>query len=241
MSCRGSDDEKAAENSRAAARRGHRVASLATPAVTPRPWPAPRPRCRVPARAVGVLVGVRQVAGEGEHVAGSESVTFAGDHQVDAAVEAGEVLARAGQVRRAGHRRAGREVEHFHHLVGNRLGNEIADRHAAALDAKGDVGRPANGAPWRAARRAARRSARRAHARPSRAPRATDCRHPIRGWRSVERGTAAARASASWVRLRVWRRPARLRARCVAAERSSSARRRRSSRRRLDRVRFVHR
>jgi hypothetical protein len=39
---------------------------------------------------------------------------------------------------------AGREVHHFHHLVGHRLGHERADAHAAALGARGDlVGRPA--------------------------------------------------------------------------------------------------
>ena len=124
-------------------------------------------------------------------------------------------------MRRSGHRRAGREVEHFHHLVGHRLGDEVADRHAAALDAKGDVG--SGPAPHLGARRREQLVDR--HAERVRDLDQHDERRIARARFEVGDGRARHRGGArqrSWVRLRAWRRPARLRARWLAAERSSA-------------------
>ena len=134
--------------------------------VRPRPWRSTTtetPRAGRSASAFWYECG--RLPGKASTSPVAELVALAGDHQVDAAVEAGEELARARQVRRAAHRRAGLEVHHLHHLVGHRLGHQRrgSSRRGPCVRVR-DLGGAASAAPSRAATRAARRSARRARA-----------------------------------------------------------------------------
>ena len=70
---------------------------------------------------------------------GVEHVQLAGHHQRDAAVQAGEVLARGRQVRRAGHHGADAQRHQLHLLVGHRLGHQRAHDDVAALVLRGEL------------------------------------------------------------------------------------------------------
>ena len=81
---------------------------------------------------IRVLVRMWHVAGKRQHVAGREIEAIARDEDRDLAREAREELARAGQMRRAAHRSAGRELHDVEQLVGHALRNQRAQRDAAA-------------------------------------------------------------------------------------------------------------
>jgi hypothetical protein len=67
---------------------------------------------------------MRDVAGEGQHVAGLQIVSLAGDDDPNPAFEASEVFAGSRQMRRAAKPSAGREIHDDHHPVRHRLGDQ---------------------------------------------------------------------------------------------------------------------
>ena len=118
------------------------------------------------------------------------------------------------------HRRAGREVDHLHHLVGHRLGDEGADRHAAPLGAYRDVGRVP--APHLRARRREQLVDRHAERLRDLDQHASDgiacARFEVGDGRARHAGVARERVLRQAAR---WRRLTRLRARCAGERRSS--------------------
>ena len=88
----------------------------------------------------GILVRMRHVAREREHVAGREIEAIARDEDRDLAGEAREELARAGQMRRAAHRSAGRELHDVEQLVRHALRDQRAHRDAAAAALTRELG-----------------------------------------------------------------------------------------------------
>jgi hypothetical protein len=82
---------------------------------------------------------MRDVPGKAEHVTRAQIEALADDEDRHETAKAGEELARAGQVRRAAHRRARREIHQRQELLGHRLGHERAKRDAAPPALHGDV------------------------------------------------------------------------------------------------------